>query len=360
MITIRQFEEVLRGTIEKNIKRAVMVLGPTGVGKSEVIDQVAESYNINVIDVRLLLWSLIDLKGIPYPDDTHTYTKWLINDVLPRPDRDGNTGILKLEELNAAPKTVQAAAYQLTLDRKLGSYSLSDGWHIVATGNREQDNGVYIVPPAPLADRFEIHEVEVDFAAWRDYAIKTGINPAIISYLSANQTALYTFKPDDTAELVFATPRSWQAVGNLLDARLAGEVLRIKIEGNIGQVEATNFLKYLENIEKLPNIEDLLNGKYLNNAATPAYLASLDVYYLLIQNLIYAIRAERRKKGTKWHLYTDNSIDFICSIVNFPLELKKSYVDQLCAMDRTIKEFIYNESRNQNTSKLLQELDYIN
>ena len=360
MITIRQFEEILRGTIEKNIKRAIMVLGPTGVGKSEVIDQVAESYNMRVIDIRLLLWSLTDLKGIPYPDETHTYTKWLINDVLPRPDRDGKTGILKLEELNAAPKTVQAAAYQLTLDRKLGSYSLGDGWHIIATGNREQDNGIYIAPPAPLADRFEIHEIEVDFVTWRDYAVKTGYNPAVVSYLSANQTALYTFKPDDTAELIFATPRSWQAVGDLLDAGFDKEILRLKIEGNVGQVEATNFLKYLKNTEKLPNIEAVLTGEYLNSLKNTAYLASLDVYYLLIQNFIYAIRAELRKKGTKWRLYTNNSIDFICNIINFPLELKKSYVDQLCAMDIKVKEFIYNKSRNQNVSKLLQELDCIN
>jgi hypothetical protein len=359
LITIRQFEDVLKATIEKNIKRAIMVLGPTGVGKSEVIDQVAESYNMKVIDVRLLLWSLTDLKGIPYPDDTHTYTKWLINDILPRTERDGETGILKLEELNAASKTVQAAAYQLTLDRKLGSYSLGDGWHIIATGNREQDNGVYTAPPAPLADRFEIHEIEVDFVTWRDYAVKIGHNPVVVSYLSANQTALYTFKPEDTAEPVFATPRSWQAVGNLLDAALDSEVLRIKIEGNVGAIEAANFLKYLENTEKLPNIEMILNGSYLSRSKASKYRASIDVYYLLLQNLIYAINAELSKKSDKWRSYMENSIDFICTITNFPLELKKSYVDQLCKINAEIKEYIYNESRNQNMSKVLQELDYI-
>lgn len=63
--------------------------------------------------------------------------------------------------------------------------------------------------------------------------------------------------------MIFATPRSWQAVGNLLDAELDSEALRIKIEGNVGAVEATNFLKYLENTEKLPNIEMILNGMYI-------------------------------------------------------------------------------------------------
>ena len=364
MITIRQFEAAARATIERKLRRSLMVLGPTGVGKSEVIHQIADSYGMRVIDVRLLLWSLTDLKGIPYPDVTHTYTKWLINDVLPRVDRDGESGILLLEELNASPKTVQAAAYQLTLDRQIGDYMLPDGWYIVATGNREQDNGVYTAPPAPLADRFEILEVEVDFETWRDHAITVGCNPAVVGYLAANRTALYTFKPEDTAELVFATPRSWVAVSNLLDASLTYEVLRIKIEGNIGAAEAAGFLEYMKNSKLLPDIEAVLNGSYTQPAGVP-FRASLDVYYLLVQNLIYAIGTDFRRQGDNWRRYTDNTVAFIASIDNFPLELKKSYIDQLCQMDEVINKgklitkYIYNDSCSQQVSKLIQELDYI-
>jgi len=363
MITIRQFEEAARASIDRKLKRSIMVLGPTGVGKSEVVHQIAVSYGMRVIDVRLLLWSLTDLKGIPYPDESRIYTKWLINDVLPRTDRDGGSGILLLEELNAAPKTVQAAAYQLTLDRKIGDYVLPDGWYIVATGNREQDNGVYTAPPAPLADRFEIHEVEVDFGVWRDHAINVGYNPAVIGYLSANYTALYTFKPEDTVELVFATPRSWAAVSDLLDAGLTGDVLRIKIEGNVGAVESASFLKYMKNAKLLPDIEAVLEGTFLQSNAT--FLASIDVYYLLVQNFVHAVSSELKVRGDKWQRYTDNSIDFISSIGNFPLELKKSYVDQLCQLDEAIckgeliTKYIYNDSCNRQVSKLIQELDYI-
>jgi len=359
MITILQFEMAVRATIENNLKRSLMVLGPTGVGKSEVIHQIAKSYGINVIDVRLLLWSLTDLKGIPYPDDTRTYTKWLINDVLPRAERDGDSGILLLEELNAAPKTVQAAAYQLTLDRKIGDYSLCDGWHIIATGNREIDNGVYVAPPAPLADRFEIHEVDVNFSTWRDHAIKAGCNPAVVSYISANQKALYTFKPDDTAEYVFATPRSWVAVSTLLDAGFTDELLRIKVEGNIGASEAAGFLKYLKNTKLLPNIEDILYGTIVQSNERKSFSASLDVYYLLIQNFVYAISAELRKRRSKWRLFTDNSISFVKNIKKFPLELKKGYIDQLCEIDSKIRHYLYVQSQNKDISKLMQELDYI-
>ena len=358
-ITIRQFEMAARATIENKLRRSLKVLGPTGIGKSEVVHQIAKSYEMGVIDIRLLLWSLTDLKGIPYPDDTRTYTRWLVNDVLPRADRDGDEGILLLEELDDAPKTVRAAAYQLTLDRKLGSYALGDGWHIIATSNREQDGGAYTAPLAPMNDRFEIHEVEPDFATWRDYAIKVGYNPLIVAYLSANQTALYTYKSEETADIVFATPRSWAAVSDLLDSGLEGEVLRIKTEANVGTSEAAGFFKYTKNTKLLPNIEAVLSGAYLDGKKDKPYHAPLDAYWLLVQNLIHAIGAEFRRDGDKWRLFADNSVNFICKISKFPLELKKSYVDQLCEIDAKMREYVYNDSRNQTLSKLLQELDYI-
>ena len=359
MITLLQFESALRGTIDKQLRRSIMVLGPTGVGKSEIIHQVANSYSMNVIDVRLLLWSLTDLKGIPYPDSAGKYTKWLINDVLPREERDGKAGILLLEELNAAPKTVQAAAYQLTLDRKIGDYSLPPSWVIVATGNREQDSGVYVAPPAPLADRFEIHEIEPDFITWRNYAIKAGVNPSVIAYLSFNPKALYTFKPEDSAELIFATPRSWIAASDILDAGFTGKLLRIKIEGNIGAVEAAGFFKYNRNKSRLPSMDAVLSGAYVSGGERAAYLESIDVYYLLVQNMIYAIGAEFRSNGDKWGLYIGNSVDFISRIEDFPLDLKKSYVDQLCEIDKVIRKYVFSVSRSEGLSKLLQELDYM-
>jgi len=336
-----------------------MVLGPTGVGKSEIIHQVAGSYNMKVIDVRLLLWSLTDLKGIPYPDSAGRYTQWLINDVLPREERDGKAGVLLLEELNAAPKTVQAAAYQLTLDRKIGDYSLPESWIIVATGNREQDSGIYVAPPAPLADRFEIHEIEPDFITWRNYAIKAGVNPSVTAYLSFNPTALYTFKPEDSAELIFATPRSWVAVSDLLETGFTGELLRIKAEGNIGAVESAAFFKYIKNRSRLPSIDAVLNGSYVTGAEAAAYLGTIDVYYLLVQNLIYAISTEYHNKCDKWRPYIGNSIDFISRITDFPLDLKKSYVDQLCEIDKDIRKYVFSKSRSEGLSKLLQELDYM-
>ena len=149
-----------------------------------------------------------------------------------------------------------------------------------------------------------------------------------------------------------------------MDAGFADETLRIKMEGNIGAGEAAGLLKYMKNSELLPDIEAILSGSYLEEKATP-FQATLDVYYLLIQNFVHAVGSEFRKKGDKWKDYTDNTVAFIDVIKDFPLELKKSYIDQLCQMDDVIcngefiSKYIYNDSCSQPVSKLIQELDYI-
>jgi hypothetical protein len=136
------------------------------------------------------------------------------------------------------------------------------------------------------------------------------------------------------------------------------------MEGNIGAGEAAGLLKYMKNNDLLPDIEDILSGSYMKQNAKPFH-ASLDVYYLLIQNFVHAIGSDFRKLGEKWKDYTDNTVAFICNIRDFPLELKKSYIDQLCQMDEAIcngefvSKYIYNDSCSKQVSKLIQELVYI-
>ena len=151
-INIEQFEKIVEFNIDNNIKRAILGLGSSGIGKSAVIKQITERKNMGLIDLRLLLYTETDLKGIPFPNEDKTRTKWLPNDILPNVERDGERGILLVEELTSAPKRVQAAAYQLIQDRRLGEYILPEGWFIVALGNREDDNGVFVQMPSPLAN----------------------------------------------------------------------------------------------------------------------------------------------------------------------------------------------------------------
>ena len=150
-------------------QRPIFIWGPPGIGKSEVVHQIGDEYKKSlVIDIRLSLWEPTDIKGIPYFDAVQGRMVWAPPVELP----DAETAkkydiiILFMDEMNSAPPAVQAAAYQLILNRRVGTYHLPKNVVIVAAGNREADKGVTYRMPAPLANRFVHLEMKVDFDDW--------------------------------------------------------------------------------------------------------------------------------------------------------------------------------------------------
>ena len=134
-VTVEQFTTIVKRQFSEGIRRPIFGLGKGGIGKTESIAELAKEMGIGYIDVRLLLYSEVDLKGIPYPNVNHTATIWLQNDILPRADRDGERGILVFDEITSCAKSVRTAAYQLLNENRLGEYVLPAGWMIVCLGN---------------------------------------------------------------------------------------------------------------------------------------------------------------------------------------------------------------------------------
>ena len=126
---------------------------------SELCQQ-PEGGPLQVVDVRALLLDPVDLRGIPWRDGADR-TRWAPPAFLPPSDADGRW-LINLEELPSALPMVQAALYQLVLDRKCGEYELPEGAALIACGNREGDRGVVHRMPAPLASRFVHLEIRVD------------------------------------------------------------------------------------------------------------------------------------------------------------------------------------------------------
>ena len=119
----------------------VHIWGAPGGGKSEIVRDLAAAQGCEFIDLRAVLLDPVDLRGLPCIDgDT---TRWLVPNFLPREGK----GILFLDELTSAPQMVQAACYQLVLDRRLGDYVLPDGWDIMAAGNPPSERGVHFAMP---------------------------------------------------------------------------------------------------------------------------------------------------------------------------------------------------------------------
>ena len=262
-MTIREFQETIEFNIEHNIRHSILGLGAPGVGKSQVIRQIGKKYGYTVIDIRLAQMSEVEIGGLIYPNESRTKTVWLAPDILPNEERDGKNTILLLDEITSCTKRVQVAAYQLILDRRIGQYTLPEGTFVVALGNREDDDGVYIHLAGPLADRFEIHYIESDFESWKyDFALKHGIHPYVIDYLTFKPSDLHTQDPD-SGNMVFATPRSWERVSDILniDSDVSKTVIRNKIIGNVGTAAGTQFVEFCRKQKKIISVQDLLSGK---------------------------------------------------------------------------------------------------
>lgn len=261
-MTIKEFGECLEFNIEHNIKHAILGLGAPGVGKSQLIRQIGKKHGYKVIDVRLAQMSEVEIGGLIYPNESRTKTVWLSPEILPDVERDGEKTILLLDEITSCTKRVQVAAYQLILDRRVGQYQLPEGCFVVALGNREDDEGVYIQLAAPLADRFEIHYIEPDFNSWlNDYAIPYGVHSYVVNYLRFKPTALHNQIPGEEA-MVFATPRSWDRVSEILkyDSDVNNPVIANKIIGNIGLKEGAQFVEYCKKHASLVTPEEYVMG----------------------------------------------------------------------------------------------------
>ena len=197
-------KKAIRKAIQK--RRPVFLWGPPGIGKSDIVKQIGDEAGREVVDVRLALWEPTDIKGIPYYNAEQGKMVWAPPSELPT--EADSTAIIFLDELNSAPPAVQAAAYQLILNRRVGTYRLPDGVDVVAAGNREGDRGVTYRMPAPLANRFVHLEAKVDFDDWQEWAVNNNIHPEVVGYVGFAKQDLYDFDPKSSSK-AFATPRSW-------------------------------------------------------------------------------------------------------------------------------------------------------
>ena len=193
-------------------RQPVVVWGAPGCAKSQIAQQVAAQAGREYVDVRALLLDPVDLRGIPWRDGADR-TRWAPPAFLPPSDADGSW-LINLEELPSALPMVQAALYQLVLDRKCGEYELPEGAALIACGNREGDRGVVHRMPAPLASRFVHLEIRVDATDWCAWGAANGIAPEVLFFVSMRPELLHAFNPQ-SAEKAFPCPRTWEMVSNI-------------------------------------------------------------------------------------------------------------------------------------------------
>lgn len=252
----KEIAEFIRTAINNDDIPSIHIWGGPGVGKSRVCKDVATEEKIGFVDMRLSMKDPTDIKGLPAPENGKA--RWLPPSELPTEGR----GILFLDELNLAPPLVQASAYQLVLDRKVGEYILPPGWHIIAAGNKTEHGANVFKMAAPLRNRFIHIDFEVDHDNWLDWAIKHNIASEVIEFINYRPDFLFAFSAEKH-ENAFPTPRSWEFVSQIIKNTLGlNPNIRNKvIEGTIGAGTGLEFRAYLTLKNELPKIDEILNGK---------------------------------------------------------------------------------------------------
>lgn len=317
---------------------SVMLWGPPGIGKSQAIRQLASGIEertgkrVSVTDVRLLLFNPIDLRGIPTANADKTLAVWLKPQIFQMDDSEGIVNILFLDELSAAPQSVQAAAYQITLDRVVGEHRLPENCIVIAAGNRTTDKSVAFKMPKALANRVLHVEVEGSFPAWREWAVSSGIHEKVVGFLSFRPVHLSAFDAA-TDDLAFATPRSWEMVSNLLRF-VSDDVDRMypMIAGLVGCGIAVEFRTWAKVWNELPQIEDIFDGR------SPRLPSGSDAMYALTAAMVAYAREHRNEMSRIANSirYADRMPpDFSTVLLKDYMYLEKGYKERLL----TIPEF---------------------
>ena len=295
-ITHKQLIEHIKIAYERRLP--LFIWGAFGIGKSTIVKDVTKQLNLNFVDVRISQLEPTDLRGLPHIDNNTT--RWLPPNWLPQ-DKDSK-GILFFDELNLAPPSIQASAYQLVLDRQLGDYRLPDGWVIISAGNRIEDKASVFELPAPLANRFTHIELAIpDVETWSEWGLNNGVDSRVVAFLNFKPSRLFSFD-GKIKEKAIPTPRSWAFTSRLIDGVEDNELLERLTASAVGEATAIELLAFLK-LQRKIDIKAILDKpesvkaikeidlKYsLLSVATEYYKknknkTTLDKLFLLVEQL---------------------------------------------------------------------------
>ncbi|NEO82648.1 MAG: MoxR family ATPase [Spirulina sp. SIO3F2] len=274
-MTPNELKRYLTQLVQKQLQTSTMIWGAPGIGKSSIVAQVSRENQLDCIDLRLSQLAPTDLRGLPVA--VEGLSTWYPPEFLPRE----GAGILFLDEVNMAPPAMQGMAQQLILDRKVGSYSVPEGWFVWAAGNRKEDRAAVFDMPAPLANRFLHLSVEVDFESFKSYGIAAEIHEQILAFLSFRPTLLHKLDPRQPA---WPSPRSWVMASEL-------HYCQLNVAPAIGDEATAEFMAYLDVYESLPELAPILAGK----GKAIAFPKEPSVRYATTIGL--ALRSDDAKKG---------------------------------------------------------------
>ena len=279
-------------------QRPVLLIGPPGIGKTQIMEQVARECGIGLVSYTITHHTRQSAIGLPfiskktYDGEAVSVTEYTMSEIVAAiynkiEDTGLSEGLLFIDEINCVSETLAPAMLQFLQYKTFGNHKIPDGWIIVAAGNPPEYNKSVREFDVVTLDRIKRIDVQPDFEVWKEYAYEQGIHPAVISYLELRRKNFY--RMENTVDgRIFATARGWEDLSRLIQVyeTLNKEVDREVVYQYIQHpMVAKDFASYLALYNKYKTdyaVEDLLQGKWTPITLGKIRNASLDEHLSIV------------------------------------------------------------------------------
>lgn len=215
-----------RYAINRRRARPLCLLGPAGIGKTEIVRQVAEEQGLAFLSYSITHHTRQSLIGLPrlvegtVDGARCSMTEYTMSELIAQIHHTVETsgkreGILFLDEFNCASESLRPVMLQLLQDKSFGPHPIPEGWMLVLAGNPPEYNRSAADPDAVTADRMRVIHIRPDYSAWRDYMAGRSVHPVVLSYLDNHRDHFYIYRREEDGTAL-VTARGWEDLSVML------------------------------------------------------------------------------------------------------------------------------------------------
>ena len=302
-------------------QRPLLLIGPPGIGKTQIMEQVARECKVALVSYTITHHTRQSAVGLPFIREkefggkTYSVTEYTMSEIIAsvyeKIEQTGlKEGILFIDEINCVSETLAPTMLQFLQCKTFGNQKVPEGWVIVAAGNPPEYNRSVREFDVVTLDRIKKIDVEADFSVWKEYAYQAGVHQAVISYLELKKENFYRVETTVDGKM-FATARGWEDLSQMigvyedLGLPMDREVVYQYIQHWKIAKDFANYLELYYKYQKDYKVEEILQGHITEEACDKIRRAAFDEKLSVIGLLIARLHEYFRKSSEVDTLVTE-------------------------------------------------------